>query len=212
MIRYPTSNSETGQGLNISKSCDNQHQKRHSTTQKEHDTTTSPLSQLLQQGVIHNPISSLKLQHHIHITMAPIPNPETLLALPPTPENTVYLSNLAPSYLSSSLSKADTYSNWALHETLFYACIRAGEDNTAKLCIQRISDRFGSDDDRVSAMAGVLEEVMAETPQQLEQMLQVYELALEKDPTRLVRPTPPTLSKGHTSSTFSPSHLSSTHL
>ena len=121
--------------------------------------------------------------------MAPLPNPETLLALPPTPENSIYLSNLAPAYLSSALSKKDTYSNWALHETLFYASVRAGDDKTARRCIQRISDRFGADDDRVAGMAGVLEEVAATTTAELEEVLRGYEEALEKDPTRLVSPT-----------------------
>ncbi|RPA77241.1 hypothetical protein BJ508DRAFT_228915 [Ascobolus immersus RN42] len=117
--------------------------------------------------------------------MAPQPSPETLLALPPTPENTLYLTTLAPSYLSSSAASRDTYSNWALHETLFYACIRGGDDRTASLALQRLSDRFGSDDDRVAGMRGVLSEVAATTTTELEEVLRGYDEVLEKDPTKL---------------------------
>jgi ER membrane protein complex subunit 2 len=122
------------------------------------------------------------------------------MALPIThydPSSTLHLSQKAPLLLSSSapasrifpltlLEKLETPAIWTDYERLFQACLRAGDDRSAHLCLERLTLRFGGSDNRVMGLRGMYQEAIANTTADLEMVLQSYERILQDDPMNVV--------------------------
>lgn len=108
----------------------------------------------------------------------------------------LHLSQRAPAILGhdstskpttfSSSSSADTAEEYARIEQLFLACIRTGDDQSAKLCLDRLSHRFGHSNERVMGLHGLYQEATAEDNSALGKCLEGYEKILSEDPVNVV--------------------------
>lgn len=116
------------------------------------------------------------LLSYLSIHPSPLRNPSTSL----------HLSQQAPSFLASSESTRDTQETWLIYEQLLLSCLRTGDDKSARLCLQRLSDRFGVDSARVKALAGLYDEATANSRGELEAVLKRYQDILKEDPTNMV--------------------------
>ncbi|KAI9791790.1 MAG: hypothetical protein M1835_000093 [Candelina submexicana] len=87
------------------------------------------------------------------------------------------------SLLIPLLSSAETPERWMIYENLMLSCLRTGDDKSAHLCLQRLSDRFGSTNERVMGLRGLYQEAVAENETALEHVLLEYEKILQEDPT-----------------------------
>src|SRR5438552_15005313 len=121
----------------------------------------------------------------------------------PTPPESLALSQLAPSILNSSIS--DTPEQWLLYESLLLAALRTGDDESARLALQRLTDRFGKDNNRIMALQGLYDEAVANSTAELEDVLKVYEGILKDEPANMVHEDPPLFQILLTPSTYSPS-------
>lgn len=83
-------------------------------------------------------------------------------------------------------SSSDTAEEYARIEQLFLACIRTGDDQSAKLCLDRLSHRFGHSNERVMGLRGLYQEATAEDNAALEKCLEEYEKILSEDPVNVV--------------------------
>ncbi|KAH0558807.1 hypothetical protein GP486_004552 [Trichoglossum hirsutum] len=118
-----------------------------------------------------------------------------LLHLPAhlTPSAALHISQQAPLLLQDqpSLSLPFLYSSestekWAIYEHLLLACLRTGDDKSARLCLERLSNRFGATSERVMGFKGMYQEAVAEDDATLERILKRYEDILVEDPTNTV--------------------------
>ncbi|KAF3915900.1 hypothetical protein AA313_de0203911 [Arthrobotrys entomopaga] len=105
------------------------------------------------------------------------------VSLTPTPAESLSLSQLAPSILNLSIT--DTPEQWTLYESLLVSSLRTGDDTSARLVLQRLSDRFGNSNARIMALQGLFDEAMATNNVQLEEVLKNYEEVLKDDPTNV---------------------------
>jgi hypothetical protein len=105
------------------------------------------------------------------------------------------VSQQAPLYLEQSskssfpipfLSQSEKEETWIIYENLLLSCLRTGDDQSARICLQRLSDRFGADNPRVLASKGLYEEATAEGESDLKKILSQYDKLLEEDPTNWV--------------------------
>ncbi|KAF7514191.1 hypothetical protein GJ744_004516 [Endocarpon pusillum] len=118
------------------------------------------------------------------------------MALPASqsdPSSTLQLSQKAPLLLSTAtpashffpltlLEKPETPATWTDYERLFQACLRAGDDKSAHLCLERLTMRFGASDSRVMGLRGMYQEAIATSTEDLERILRSYEKILRADP------------------------------
>jgi len=70
------------------------------------------------------------------------------------------------------------------------SCLRTGDEESARLCIGRLTERFGTSNERVLALAGLYDEATAKTEAELNEVLKSYEKILKNDPTNTVRRSP----------------------
>ncbi|KAI5306919.1 hypothetical protein KEM56_006437 [Ascosphaera pollenicola] len=109
------------------------------------------------------------------------------------PRTALKLSSQAPAFLKSQPSKAPSFPSslflkpetpelWLSYEKLFLACLRTGDDASAKECLRRLTDRFGANNHRILGLHGLYEEATAKNKGDLERILKAYEDALEKNP------------------------------
>ncbi|KAK6534599.1 hypothetical protein TWF281_005907 [Arthrobotrys megalospora] len=101
----------------------------------------------------------------------------------PTPSESLALSQLAPSILNLTIT--DSPEQWALYESLLLSTLRTGDDTSARLILQRLSDRFGNDNARIMALQGIYDEATATNNAQLEEVLKNYGDVLKDDPTNI---------------------------
>ncbi|KAL0632957.1 Inositol phosphatase SIW14 [Maublancomyces gigas] len=101
------------------------------------------------------------------------------------PQTSLHLSQQAPIFLASPESSKDTQETWLVYEQLLLSCLRTGDDTSARLCLQRLSDRFGADSPRISALAGLYDEATAQDRGELEKVCSRYEDMLKEDPTNM---------------------------
>jgi tetratricopeptide (TPR) repeat protein len=99
------------------------------------------------------------------------------------PSSSLHLAQYAPIFLSSSEATKDTQETWFIYEQLLLASLRAEDDHSARLCLQRLGDRFGADSPRVRALTGLYDEATATSPSGLEEILKRYDTILKDDPT-----------------------------
>ncbi|CAZ79827.1 unnamed protein product [Tuber melanosporum] len=115
------------------------------------------------------------LLSYLSIHPSPLRNPSTSL----------HLSQQAPAFLSSSESTKDTQETWLIYEQLLLSCLRTGDDSSARVCLQRLSGRFGVDSARVKALTGLYDEATSNSRGELESVLQRYQDILKEDPTNM---------------------------
>jgi hypothetical protein len=66
------------------------------------------------------------------------------------------------------------------------SCLRTGDEQSAHLCLERLTARFGEDNTRLMALRGLFQEAIAENDAALQRVLKEYEQILEADPTNMV--------------------------
>ncbi|KAF2474516.1 TPR-like protein [Lindgomyces ingoldianus] len=119
-----------------------------------------------------------------------------LLTPPSTisPSTALALSQKAPPILSSTpisslpwplslLFSRESPETWTIHENLFFAALRTGDDKSARQILTRLTTRFGDTNERIIALRGIYEEALAKNPGELEKVFQSYEKILKEDPT-----------------------------
>lgn len=109
------------------------------------------------------------------------------------PVTSLHISQKAPAVLAkSSLSSksfplsivgaAESPEEWAEVEQIFYACLRTGDDKSAHLCLERLSQRFGTEHQRIMALRGLYQEAEAKSEEDIRKILQEYNQILDKNP------------------------------
>ncbi len=76
---------------------------------------------------------------------------------------------------------------WIKCENLLLSCLRTGDDRSAHLCLERLVDRFGDNNERIMGFKGLLKEAEAGDKEELEQVLKEYEGILSESDTNIVR-------------------------
>ena len=97
-----------------------------------------------------------------------------------------------PSVLSSLVSfphfgRGESAEKWLALEHLFLACLRTRDDQSARRCLARLTDRFGESNERIMGLKGLYDEAVADDKAALERILRRYKSALDEDPTNSVR-------------------------
>ncbi|KAI5292357.1 hypothetical protein KEM52_006420 [Ascosphaera acerosa] len=88
----------------------------------------------------------------------------------------------APAFPASMFQKGETAELWLSYERLFLACLRTGDDESARECLHRLTERFGARNERVMGLHGLWEEARAEGKSGLMKVLLSYDEVLEKNP------------------------------
>ncbi|KAF2749482.1 protein prenylyltransferase [Sporormia fimetaria CBS 119925] len=123
--------------------------------------------------------------------------PQPNLLTPPAsipPATALALSQKAPPILSKSptsslpwplslLLSTETPATWTIHENLFFAALRTGDDASARKVLDRLTSRFGADNERIVTLRGVYEEALAQNEAELQKIFEDYEKILREDPT-----------------------------
>ena len=116
------------------------------------------------------------------------------------PANALQLSQQANNVLSrpaptssffplSLIAVSETPESWTDLERLFLACLRTGDDESAHLSLERLTQRFGSQDERVMGLRGLYQEAVARDNEDLDKILGEYEDILSEKPMNVVRST-----------------------
>lgn len=122
---------------------------------------------------------------------------ESTLLPPPTntsPTSALLLSQAAPSFFASQstfqlpwplslLSASESQEKWQIYHNIFTACLASGDNESAYLCLEELTDRFGKDNERVTALRGLYEEATAQNEKELQAVRERYEELLREDPT-----------------------------
>ena len=91
-------------------------------------------------------------------------------------------SSVSTTFPASMFSTRDTTELWDELEQLFYACLRTGDDESAFLCVEKLSQRFGSTNERVMALRGLYQEATAADEAAGRKILEDYAKALMENP------------------------------
>lgn len=67
------------------------------------------------------------------------------------------------------------------------SCLTAGKFEDARECLKRLAARFGDGDERILALKGLVKEAEASSDEELDSILQEYELMLAENGTNIVR-------------------------
>ena len=76
----------------------------------------------------------------------------------------------------------DSTELWDDLEQLLYACLRTGDDKSAFLCVEKLSQRFGADNERVMASRGLYQEATAADEAAVRKILEDYAKILMENP------------------------------
>ena len=101
------------------------------------------------------------------------------------------LQKASPSQLFPSipyLTTQESAETWTNYENLLVSCLRTGDDKSARLCLERLSERFGERNERVMGLKGLYDEAVAEDRAALGHILMGYEEILQQDPVNMVKP------------------------
>lgn len=71
-------------------------------------------------------------------------------------------------------------------EQLFFSCLQTGDDKSALICLDRLTQTFGHSNERIMGLRGLYEEAMAVDYSSLEKCLQTYDDILSQNPANLV--------------------------
>ncbi|TGO24308.1 hypothetical protein BPAE_0106g00120 [Botrytis paeoniae] len=94
-------------------------------------------------------------------------------------------SSISSWSLSSIWTAAESPELWTTYENLLMSCLRTGDEKSAQLCIKRLQERFGVENERIMAMRGLLCEVNAEDNAALQKVLDGYEQNLSDNPNNM---------------------------
>ncbi|EGD85416.1 uncharacterized protein TERG_01689 [Trichophyton rubrum CBS 118892] len=109
------------------------------------------------------------------------------------PQASLRLSQQAPSFLKTQPSRfpsfpfsiftqRETPELWTSYEQLLAACLRTGDDKSARECLDRLSSRFGKDNERVMGLQGLYDEATAADEVALKKVLEKYDGILKENP------------------------------
>lgn len=88
-------------------------------------------------------------------------------------------------YPLTLITDSESQEKWQTYENLFLACLRTGDDESAYLCLEELTDRFGKDNMRIQALQGLYREATAKNDQELEAVLTQYDDLLKEAPTNM---------------------------
>ncbi|KAL4771675.1 hypothetical protein BDW60DRAFT_188903 [Aspergillus nidulans var. acristatus] len=93
----------------------------------------------------------------------------------------------APAILGQrpSILHQESPSDFDSLEKLFFACIQSADDKSALACLERLVHRFGSSNERVSALRSLYNEAVAQGQPGLERCLKSYDDILSQNPVNL---------------------------
>ena len=92
--------------------------------------------------------------------------------------------------LSSLFAAPESAELWITYENLLMSCLRTGDQASAHKCLERLRDRFGSDNERVMALRGLYQEATAHDEAGLEAILKEYNTIIEHESSNIVHTTP----------------------
>ncbi|KAJ5156528.1 hypothetical protein N7492_009331 [Penicillium capsulatum] len=101
------------------------------------------------------------------------------------------LSQQAPVILGLDSTKSrtapstDSAEQYGQIEQLLLACLRTGDDHSAQVCLDRLSQRFGPSNERIMALRGLYQEATAKDDAALEKCLEEYEKILVENAVNL---------------------------
>ncbi|KAF2237639.1 TPR-like protein [Viridothelium virens] len=121
------------------------------------------------------------------------------LLQPPThvpPSTALRISQQAPTILRNTSGfrlpyplslfvSTESQELWTTQENLFLACLRTGDDKSALHCLEKLTERFGGQNERIMALRGLYHEATAENSKALEEVLEGYVETLEENPTNM---------------------------
>lgn len=109
-------------------------------------------------------------------------DPATVLNLSQKATFLLSKSSLKPkSQLLAIVSAVEEPLEWSELEQVFLACLRSGDDKSAHLCLERLTQRFGAGNYRIMALRGLYQEAKAENEEDLRRILQGYNEILKED-------------------------------
>lgn len=94
--------------------------------------------------------------------------------------------SISPYSISSLYAPAETADLWTTYENLMQSCLRTGDEQSAHVCLERLTSRFGSENERVMALRGLFQEAIAEDDAALQCVLEEYDSILARDQTNMV--------------------------
>lgn len=98
-------------------------------------------------------------------------------------------SKMAPlSLVTSAPAQPEEY---ATIERLFFTCLQTGDDKSALICLDKLTQFFGPSNERIMGLHGLYEEAIAGDNSALEKCLQEYDDILQQNPVNLVCLPPP---------------------
>ncbi|OAQ85359.1 tetratricopeptide repeat domain-containing protein [Purpureocillium lilacinum] len=114
-----------------------------------------------------------------------------------SPAETLELAQQAPEILRRNpkafstsplqllFSAPETADLWTIYENLLLSCLRAGDDDAAHQVLERLLLRFGDKDERIMALKGLMKEAEATNDEELQKILDEYDLLLEDNDTNM---------------------------
>lgn len=110
-----------------------------------------------------------------------------------SPQQSLALSQKAPAFISSQstwslpyplnlLVNNESQEKWTSYENILLGCLRTGDNQSAYLCLEDLTDRFGKQNERVLALTGLYKEATASDDKELDAVMDWYEAVLKEDP------------------------------
>jgi ER membrane protein complex subunit 2 len=91
-------------------------------------------------------------------------------------------SSVSTTFPASMFNTADSPELWEDLEQLLYACLRTGDDKSAFLCVEKLSERFGATNERVMGLRGLYQEATAPDENASRKILEDYAKILMENP------------------------------
>lgn len=66
------------------------------------------------------------------------------------------------------------------------SCLRTGDEESARICLARLTERFGTESEKLLALTGLYDEATAQNDGELRNVLSNYERILKRDPSNMV--------------------------
>lgn len=106
---------------------------------------------------------------------------------------TLHLAQNAPTLLARApsgsavspialLASSETPETWTNLEKLLIACLQTGDDKSAHLALERLTQRFGADNERVMGLRGLYQEAVAKDIPDLQKVVEEYNKILGDNP------------------------------
>ena len=109
------------------------------------------------------------------------------------PATTLQLTQQAPALLAragsgststplSLFTSSDKPETWTDLEKLVIACLQSGDDKSAHFALERLTQRFGKNDEKIMALRGLYQEAVAKDYQDLRKIVEDYNTILRENP------------------------------